>query len=136
MKMAYLLYMQYLRFLGGLLMPALIINPGDPIFIGAFWGLVLALPISLFLAYWISAVKNHLAVVFGALVGDIIAFLIMLSWLDTLIFPTPPVSANGAATFFSSVLFCSTLGLVGGIVTDLLIARRTRRAYLRQFSQE
>jgi hypothetical protein len=117
-------------------MPALIINPGDPIFIGAFWGFVLALPVSLFLAYWMSAVRNHAAVVFGALVGDLIAFLILLGWLDTLIFDTPLPGANGAATFFSAIFFCSTLGLVGGIVTDLLIARRTRRAYMRQLSPE
>jgi len=136
MKMAYLLYMQYSRFLGGLLMPALIINLGDPIFIGAFWGFVLALPISLFLAYWISAVQNHAAVVFGALVGDILGFLIMLGWLDTLIFDTPLPGANGASTFFSAIFFCSILGLVGGILIDLLIARRTRRAYMRQVSPE
>ena len=117
-------------------MPALIINPGDPIFIGAFWGFVLALPISLFLAYWISAVQNHAAVVFGALVGGILGFLILLGWLDTLIFDTPQPGANGASTFFSAVLFCAALGLVGGIITDLLIARRTRRAYMRQLSHE
>jgi hypothetical protein len=128
--------MQYSRFLGGLLMPALIINLGDPIFIGAFWGFVLALPISLFLAYWISAVKNPSAVVVGALVGDLIAFLILLGWLDTLIFDTPLPGANGASTFFSAIFFCSALGLTGGIVTDLLIARRTRRAYMRQISPE
>lgn len=117
-------------------MPALIINLGDPIFIGDFWGFVLALPISLFLAFWISAVKNHAAVVFGALIGAIIGFLIILGWLDTLIFDTPFPGANGGATFFASVLFCAALGLIGGITTDLLIARSTRRAYMRQFAQE
>jgi len=75
-------------------------------------------------------------VVFGALVGAVLGFLIILGWLDTLIFDTPLPGANGAATFFSSVLFCAALGLIGGIVTDLLIAQQSRRVYMRQFSQE
>ena len=117
-------------------MPALHVNIGDPIFIGDFWGFIIALPISLFLAYWISSVKNHAAVVAGAFIGALIGFLIILGWVDTLIFDTPLTGANGAATFFGSALFCSALGLAGGILMDLLIARRSRRDYFRQTAHE
>ena len=36
-------------------------------------GFILAVPISLFLAFWLSAVKNRAAVVWGALIGAFIA---------------------------------------------------------------
>lgn len=113
-------------------MPALQVNIGDPIFIGDFFGLVLALPIALFLAYWLSAVKNHMAVVVGALIGVLIGFLTILAWVGTLIFDTPLPNVNGAVVFFSSVLFCSICGLVGAILTDLLIARQRKQDYSRQ----
>lgn len=112
--------------------PALNVNIGDPIFIGDIFGLILALPISLFLAYWMSAVKNHVAVVVGALVGAVLGFFIILGWAGTLIFDTPLPGANGASIFFGSVLFCSICGLIGGIVTDMLIARIRRKDYTRQ----
>jgi len=118
------------------LMPALNVDLGDPIFIGSFWGFILALPISLFLAFWLSAVKNNVAVIFGAFVGTLLGFLILLSWAGTLIFATPLKGANGGALFFGSVLFCSVLGLSGGILTDLLIAGKNRKDYLRSHSQE
>ena len=117
-------------------MPALNVSLTDPIFIGDFWGFILAIPIALFVAYWISAVKNHLAVVVGAFAGALLGFLIILSWAGTLIFDTPLPGANGGSVFFGSVLFCSALGLVGGILTDLFVARRNNRDYLRQSAQE
>jgi len=111
-------------------------NIGDPIFIGDFWGLVLALPISLFLAYWISAVKNHFAVISGALVGVLLAFLIILVWADTLITHQPLAGANGGAVFFGSVLLCSIVGLSAGILTDLMIANRHSQDYRRHTAHE
>jgi hypothetical protein len=113
-------------------MPALMVNIGDPIFIGDFFGALLALPISLFLVYWLSAVKNRKAVVAGGLIGVVLGFLIILGWAGTLIFDTPLPGANGGNVFFGSVLFCSALGLSGGILLDLLIARKSARDYRRQ----
>jgi len=112
-------------------LPALHITMND-IFIGAFWGFILALPISLFLAFWMSAVKSRWMVVLGAFSGALIGFLIILGWVDTLIFDTPLPGANGTSTFFGSVFFCSILGLAGGIVLDLIIASRNARDYRRQ----
>lgn len=117
-------------------MLALNINIGDPIFIGDFFGFLLALPISLFLAYWISAVKNSRAVVVGAFFGALLGFLIILGWAGTLIFDQPLPGANGASVFFGSLLFCSILGLVCAILTDLLIARKNSRDYRRQLAHE
>ncbi len=106
----------------------------NAIFIGDIFGLILALPIALFLAYWISAVKSHIAVVVGAFVGAMLGFLILLGWTGTLFNKTPLPGANGGNVFFGSVLLCSILGVVGGMATDMLIARRNRRDYLRQGS--
>ena len=117
------------------LTPAFNVNIGDPIFIGDFFGFLLALPISLFLAYWLSAVKNHKAVISGAFVGALIGFLIILGWADTLIFNTPLPGANGGSVFFGSALFCPIMGLIGGILTDLLVARKNARDYRRQAGQ-
>ena len=114
------------------LLPTLKVSLGDPIVIGAFFGFLLALPISLFLAYWISAVKSHVAVVVGAFAGALLGFLIILGWTDTLIYNTPLPGANGGNVFFGSLLLCSIMGLIGAMLTDLLIASRNRRDYLRQ----
>lgn len=105
----------------------------DPagVFWGALFGLLLSLPISLFLAFWISAVRNRAAVVFGAFVGGIIAFLIILGWAGTLIYDTVLPGASGGPVFFGSVLFCAALELAFGIGFDLLIARANRRDYRR-----
>ena len=110
------------------------VNIGDPIFIGNFFGFVLAVPISLFLAFWLSSVKKRAAVVIGAFIGALLGFLIILAW--TLIWNHPLPGANGASVFFGSVLFCPVLGLSGGILSDLLVASKSRKDYLRSAAQE
>lgn len=109
--------------------------PGFPlslndIFIGDIFGFVLALPISLFMAFWLSAVKKRAAVVVGAFLGALIAFVGILVWADTL------PGANGGATFFGSLFFCWAAALIGGIITDLLVARITSRDYRRSIAHE
>ena len=112
------------------------VDPTNAVFIGDIFGFILALPIALFLAYWLSAVKNHIAVVVGAFIGALLGFVILLSWAGTLITDTPPMpSASGGSVFFGSVLLCSIMGLVVGMTTDLLIARRHKRDYLRQSTE-
>lgn len=111
--------------------PALIINPGDGILIADFFGFLLSLPIALFLAFWMSAVKRRWIVVLGALIGAFIAFLIIFGWVGTLIYDTDLPNAQPAAVFFGSLLFCSAARLVGGILLDLIVARATRREYRR-----
>ncbi len=105
----------------------------DPagVFWGALFGLLLSLPISLFLAFWMSAVRNRAAVVFGAFIGGVLGFLIILGWAGTLIYDTPLPGASGGSAFFGSVLFCAALELAFGIGFDLLIARANRRDYRR-----
>ncbi len=112
-------------------LPAMQITLND-IFIGGFCGFLLSLPIALFLAFWMSAVKNRGVVVLGAFVGALLGFIIILGWVDTLIFSTTLPGANGASTFFGSVLICSVLGLAGAIIFDLIVARRNARDYRRQ----
>jgi hypothetical protein len=114
--------------------PALMINPGSGVFIGDFFGFLLALPISLFLAFWLSAVKSRGVVVFGAFVGALLGFIIILGWVGTLIYDTELPGANGGAAFFGSLFFCSILGLSVGILTDLLVARQNSRDYRRPSS--
>ncbi|GCE25834.1 hypothetical protein KDA_13180 [Dictyobacter alpinus] len=108
----------------------------DQVTIGAFFGLLISLPIALFLVYWLSAVKNRTAVILGGLAGAIIAFLVILAWAGTLIFPNPINGANGASAFFGGLLLCSAAGLIGGIIADLIVARRNNRDYRRQVSHE
>lgn len=105
----------------------------DPagVFWGALFGLILSLLISPFMAFWMSAVRNRAAVVFGAIVGGVVAFLIILGWAGTLIYDTPLPGASGGSAFFGSVLFCAAMELVFGIGFDLLIARANRRDYRR-----
>ncbi len=110
-------------------------NPTDGIFIGDLFGFILALPISLFLAYWLSAVKNHIAVILGAFVGTLLGFLILLAWAGPLITNTDLDGANGGSVFFGSILLCSILGVVFAMTTDLLIARRNKRDYVRQAAE-
>ena len=107
-------------------------NPTDGIFIGDLFGFIIALPISLFLAYWLSAVKNHIAVVAGAFIGVLLGFLILLAWAGPLISGTDMDDANGGSVFFGSILLCSILGVVLAMATDLIVARRHKRDYIRQ----
>lgn len=111
-------------------MSALHINLTGGIFIGDIFGLLLAIPISLFLAYWLSSVKSKFAVVIGAFIGAMIGFLTILGWASTV----PDV--NPAAVFFGSVIFCATLGLVAAMLIDLLVARAHRHDYRRRATQE
>ena len=105
------------------------------ILIGDICGLILALPVALFLAFWISAVKSRFLVVLGALIGALIAFFVILACTTTLLSSTPVIQyANGAEVFFGSLLMCSVLALVGGIATDLLVASKNSRDYRRQVS--
>lgn len=111
--------------------PALQIVDGSGIFWADLFGLILALPVALFLVFWMSSVKNRMAVVTGAFIGAFIAFLVILGWVGTLIFDTVLPDASPAATFFGSLLLCSAGGLSFGILADLLVARMTRSAYRR-----
>ena len=112
-------------------MPALMINPSSGVFIGDLFGFILSLPTALFLAFWMSAVRNRTAVVVGAFIGCLIGFLAILAWVGTLIFDTELPGANGATTFFGSLLICSICGLSAAILADLIVARRTSRDYRR-----
>lgn len=111
------------------------LNIGDPVFIGGILGFLISLPIALFLAFWLSNVKNRAAVVIGAFIGALLGFLIIQAWAGTLISNTPLPGANGASAFFGGLLFCSAMGLIGGIVSDLLVAGRSTRDYRRQVSE-
>ena len=111
-------------------LPALKI-PIDGFFIADLCGFILALPISLFLAFWLSEVKNRMTVVVGAFAGALLGFLAVLGLVGTLIFDQPLPNANPAGTFFGSVLLCSVLAISAAIILDLIVARRTRRDYRR-----
>ena len=112
------------------LLPALKI-PIDGTFIAGLCGFILALPVSLFLAFWLSEVKNKTSVVTGAFAGALLGFIAILGWVGTLIYTQPLPNANPPATFFGSVLMCSVLGLAAAIILDLVVARRNRRDYRR-----
>lgn len=101
------------------------------VFWGALFGLILSLPIALFLAFWMSAVRKRSIVVVGAFIGGFIGFLIILGWCGTLIFDTTLPGASGGPVFFGSVMFCAALELFFGMGADLLIARFNRRDYRR-----
>ncbi len=105
--------------------------PIDGIFIGDFWGFILSLLIAPFMAFWISAVRNKLIVVLGALIGAAIGFIIILGWVGTLVYNTPLPGANGGSTFFGAIFLCSVLGISGGIIMDLLVARANKTDYRR-----
>jgi hypothetical protein len=113
------------------LLPALNFDPNSGIFIADIFGCIVALPFALFLAFWLSSVKNWRAVVIGALIGAVLGFLIIQAWVGTLIFDTPLPNVNTSALFFSSIFICFTLAISLGILTDLLIARRNARDYRR-----
>ena len=108
----------------------MLIDPAG-VFWGALFGLIISLPIALFLSFWMSAVRNRMAVVFGAFVGGILAFLIILGWAGTLIYSTPLPGATGGEVFFGSIFFAAAIELVFGMGFDLLLARTNRRDYRR-----
>ncbi len=112
--------------------PTLQIVDNGGVFGAALLGFLLSLPLSLFLAYWLSAVKRRMVVVTGAFVGAFVGFLIILGWAGTLIFDTPLPNAGGGPSFFGSLLLCSALGLSFGILADVIVARITARDYRRQ----
>jgi hypothetical protein len=114
-------------------MPVLYFND---IFWGDLFGLIIALPAGLFLAFWLSAVKNRAAVVFGALIGALIPFVFVFFWIGALFMPLQLKGANGGAVFFGSLLMCSIAALIGGMITDLLVARFNNRDYRRQMAHE
>jgi hypothetical protein len=105
----------------------------DPagVFWGALFGLIVSLPIALFMAFWMSAVKSRTTVVFGALIGGFVGFLIMLGWAGTLVYDTPLPGAGPGQALFGGLLFCAALGLIFGIGADLLLARANPRDYRR-----
>jgi hypothetical protein len=111
--------------------PALMIIDNQGIFQADLLGFILSLPIVLFLAYWMSAVKRPMVVVTGAFIGSFLGFLIILAWVGTLIFDTVLPGATPGGTFFGSLLFCSALGLSLGIIADLIVARLTAKDYRR-----
>jgi len=111
--------------------PALQIIDNQGIFQADLIGFILSLPVALFLAYWMSAVKRPTVVVIGAFIGSFLGFLIILAWVGTLIFDTVLPGANPGSTFFGSLLFCSALGLSFAIIADLIVARLTAKDYRR-----
>ena len=112
--------------------PALQIIDGQGIFIADLFGLILSIPITLFLAFWMSAVKRPMVVVTGAFIGNFLGFLIILGWVGTLIYDTVLPGATPGGTFFGSLLFCSAMGLALGIIADVIVARLRARDYRRQ----
>ncbi len=111
--------------------PALQIIDPQGIFLADLFGLILSLPISLFLAFWMSMVRRRMVVVVGAFIGSFLAFLVILGWVGTLIYDTVLPNANPGSTFFGSVLICSAAGLLVGIFADLIVARLTSQDYRR-----
>ena len=111
--------------------PALIIVDNQGVFLADLFGLILALPMAMFLAFWMSAVRRRAVVVLGAFIGSFLGFLIILGWVGELIFDSVLPGANPGAVFFGSLFVNSITGLVGGILFDLIVARLTRRDYRR-----
>lgn len=111
--------------------PELTIVDNQGIFLADFLGLLLSLPIALFLAFWMSDVKRKVAVVIGAFIGAFLAFVVILGWVGELIYNTVLPGATPGATFFGSVLICSAAGLAFGILSDLIVARLNPKDYRR-----
>lgn len=114
--------------------PELIIVDNHGIFLADLLGLILALPIALFMAFWMSAVKRRGVVVFGAFIGSFIGFLVILAWVGELVFNTVLPGADPGSTFFGALFINSVMGLVGGILADLIVARLSRSDYRRPVS--
>ncbi|MDQ2713559.1 MAG: PTS sucrose transporter subunit IIBC [Chloroflexota bacterium] len=112
--------------------PALNIGASFGLFLASLFGFVIALPVALFLAFWMSAVRSRWIVVLGALLGALIGFIGVYGWVGTLIYNTILPGADVAPTFFGSLLICSAAGLIGGILLDLIVGRMTSRSYRRR----
>jgi hypothetical protein len=95
------------------------------IFLADLFGCILALPIALFLAFWMSAIKKRAVVVAGALIGALIGFFIIFFWAPQL------TNVNIVGVFFGSLVFCAALALALGMITDLLVGRLNQRDYRR-----
>src|SRR5260370_37553881 len=61
-----------------------IIDPSG-IFLADLFAFMLSLPVALFLAFWMSDVKNRVVVVLGAVLGAFLALLIILGCVGTLL---------------------------------------------------
>ncbi len=114
--------------------PALIVVDNQGVFLADIFGLILALPTAMFLAFWMSAVKRRTVVVLGAFIGSFLGFLVILAWVGELIFDSVLPGANPGSVFFGALLINSAAGLVCGILADLIVARLTRRDYRRPVS--
>jgi hypothetical protein len=105
-------------------------------FIADFWGALIALPLALGVTFWVSNVKSKGAVVGGAFLGIILGFVGILLWLGPVFHTNPLPNTDPVAVFFGTLFFCAILGLIFGLATDLVIARRNERDYRRQLSHE
>ncbi len=117
-------------------MHGLTVNPGDGVFIATLFGFLLSLLIAPFLTFWISSVKKRTAVVVGAFIGALLGAFIIYAWAGPLFTGKDLPNIQPVAVFFSSLFFCSTMGLIGGTVVDLLVARASSRAYRRAVAHE
>ena len=105
-------------------------------FIADFWGALIALPLALGVIYWVSNVRNKAAVVGGAFLGILVGFIGILLWLGPVFHVNPLPNTDPVAVFFGTVFLCAILGLIFGLVMDLVIARRNERDYRRQLMHE
>src|SRR5260370_23524238 len=99
--------------------PTLQIVDPQGIWLADLFGFILSLPISLFLAYWISNVKRPMVTVIGAFIGCFLGFLIILGWVFTLVFHTSFPRARTVLIFFGPLLFHSTPLLVFSVFSAL-----------------
>ncbi len=95
------------------------------VFIADLFGCILALPVGLFLAFWMSAVRRRAVVVGGAFIGALIGFFIILFWASQL------QNLIMVGVFFGALIFCGALALATGIIADLLVGRISERDYRR-----
>lgn len=116
--------------------PELVIFDPSGIGIADLFGFIISLPLALFLAFWISAVKNRAVVVVGAFIGSFLSFLFILAWVGELIYDTILPGTNPGSTFFGSLFICSVGGLSFAMIADLIVARMTARDYRRPLAVE
>jgi Kef-type K+ transport system membrane component KefB len=107
------------------------INPSDGVFIADIFGFLLSLLFAPFLTFWVSAVKKRSAVVIGGIIGEVLGFFIIYGWAGPLFTGKDLTNVQPAAVFFGSLLFCTALGVVCGMIVDLLVARSSEHDYRR-----